>query len=84
MSQKLGVALRLLLVSRTNIKLGKSSECKLFGERSCLKFFFLRFYGPGMLFLDFCFEGKRISKTARGSEVKIMQGYFWFQELPLA
>ena len=79
-----------------------------------MKFFFLQFYGPGMLCLDFCFEGKGISqtrsqglfpilsaghtqdrekalgtrlgisKTARGSEVKIVQDYFGFQELPLA
>ena len=36
--QKLGVDIRLLLVSRTNIK-KKSPECNLFGERSCLNFF---------------------------------------------
>ena len=34
----------------------------MFGERSCLKFFFLRFYVPEMLCPDFCFEGKGISQ----------------------
>ena len=29
--------------------------------------------------LDFCLEGKRISKTGRNSEVKIMQGNFGFK-----
>lgn len=61
--------LRLLLVSRTKINWGKVLNA-LFDERSCLNFFFLRFYGPGMLSLDFCLEGKGVSKTGRGSEVK--------------
>ena len=58
-----------IVVSRTKINWGKVLNA-LFDERSCLNFFFLRFYGPGMLSLDFCLEGKGVSKTGRGSEVK--------------
>ena len=49
-----------------------------------LEFLFPAILWAGDVISGFCLEGKGILKTGHGSEVKIMQGYFWFQELPLA